>query len=94
MNYKTMNFKLFKKIIINLLKFVHFSLASVVNLLIRVEDKLITLRIKMEKKRTKIPNSMHHYLDIDQLYTENIGDTYIRKGVEKKDEIDYTMIKG
>ena len=94
MNYETMNFKLFKKIIINLLKFVHFSLASVVNLLIRVEDKLITLRIKMEKTRTKIPNSMHHYLDIDQLYTENIGNTYIRKGVEKEDEIDYTMIKG
>ena len=69
-----MNFKLFKKIIINLLKFVHFSLASVVNLLIRVEDKLITLRIKVEEKHSKIPNSMHHYLGIDELYTENIGD--------------------
>ena len=66
----------------------HFSLASVVNLLIRVEDKLITLRIRMEEKRTKIPNSMHHYLGIDELYTENIGDT------DKGDEIDYTMIKG
>ena len=83
-----MNFKLFKKIIINLLKFVHFSLASVVNLLIRAEDKLITLRIKVEAKRTKIPNSMHYYLGIDELYTENIGDT------DKGDEIDYTMIKG
>ena len=73
-NYKTMNFKLFKKIIINLLKFAHFLLASVVNFLIRVEDKLIALRVRIEQKRKKIPNSMHHYLGIDELYTENIGD--------------------
>ena len=46
-----MNFKLFKKIIINLLKFAHFLLASVINLLIRIEDKLITLRINTEQKR-------------------------------------------
>ena len=69
-----MNFKLFKKIIINLLKFAHFLLASVVNFLIRVEDKLIALRVRVEQKRKKIPNSMHHYLGIDELYTENIGD--------------------
>lgn len=69
-----MNFKLFKKIIINLLKFVHFLLASVVNFLIRVEDKLIALRVRIEQKRKKIPNSMHHYLGIDELYTENIRD--------------------
>jgi hypothetical protein len=81
MNYKTMNFKLFKKIIINLLKFAHFLLGSVVNLLIRVEDKLITLRIKLEKKRTKIPNSMHHYLGIEGLYTE---DTYIGEHIKDK----------
>jgi hypothetical protein len=89
-----MNFKLFKKIIINLLKFVHFLLGSVVNLLIRAEDKLITLRIKVEAKRTKIPNSMHHYLGIDELYTENIGDTYTKKDIRKTEDIDYTMIKG
>ena len=94
MNYKTMNFKLFKKIIINLLKFVHFSLASVVNLLIRVEDKLITLRIKVESKRTKIPNSMHHYLGINELYIENTEDTYTKKDIGKTEDIDYTMIKG
>ena len=89
-----MNFKLFKKIIINLLKFVHFLLASVVNLLIRAEDKLITLRIKVEAKRTKIPNSMHYYLGIDELYTEHIGDTYTKKDIGKTEDIDYTMIKG
>ena len=85
MNYKTMNFKLFKKIIINLLKFAHFLLGSVVNLLIRVEDKLITLRINLEKKRTKIPNSMHHYLGIDELYTE---DTYIGEHIKDKRMLD------
>jgi hypothetical protein len=46
-----MNLKLFKKVYLNLLKFVHFSLASVINLLIRIEDKLITLRINTEQKR-------------------------------------------
>jgi len=51
-----MNFKLFKKIIINLLKFAHFLLASVVNILIRIEDKLINLRIKTERKHTKTTN--------------------------------------
>jgi hypothetical protein len=48
----------------------------------------------MEKKRTKIPNSMHHYLGIDELYTENIGDTYTKKDIRKTEDIDYTMIKG
>ena len=46
-----MNLKLFKKVYLNLLKFAHFLLASVVNFLIRVEDKLITLRINTEQKR-------------------------------------------
>jgi hypothetical protein len=67
-----MNLKLFKKVYLNLLKFAHFLLASVVNFLIRIEDKLITLRINTEQK----------------------GDIYTKKDVEKADEIDYTMIKG
>ena len=46
-----MNLKLFKKVYLNLLKFAHFLLASVINLLIRIEDKLITLRINTEQKR-------------------------------------------
>jgi hypothetical protein len=45
-----MNLKLFKKVYLNLLKFAHFLLASVVNFLIRIEDKLITLRINTEQK--------------------------------------------
>jgi hypothetical protein len=71
-----MNLKLFKKVYLNLLKFAHFLLASVVNLLIRIEDKLINLRIKTERKHTK---------------TKSV---YKREGVDKGDEIDYTMIKG
>ena len=46
-----MNLKLFKKVYLNLLKFAHFLLASVINLLIRIEDKLITIRINTEQKR-------------------------------------------
>ena len=46
-----MNLKLFKKVYLNLLKFAHFLLASVINFLIRIEDKLITLRINTEQKR-------------------------------------------
>ena len=46
-----MNLKLFKKVYLNILKFAHFLLASVINLLIRIEDKLITLRINTEQKR-------------------------------------------
>ena len=54
-----MNFKLFKKIIINLLKFVQISLSAIADLLIRVEDILIDLMIKLEEKQLKRPISIY-----------------------------------
>jgi len=65
-----MNLKLFKKVYLNLLKFAHFLLASVINLLIRIEDKLITLRINTEQKR-------HIYTKKDIGKTEDIDYTMI-----------------
>ena len=54
-----MNFKLFKKIIINLLKFVQISLSAIADLLIRVEDILIDLMFKLEEKQLKRPISIY-----------------------------------
>ena len=54
-----MNLKLFKKIIINLLKFVHISLGAIADLIIRVEDILIDLMIKLEEKQLKRPISIY-----------------------------------
>ena len=54
-----MNFKLFKKIIINLLKFVHISLGAIADSIIRVEDILIDLMIKLEEKQLKRPISIY-----------------------------------
>ena len=66
-----MNLKLFKKVYLNLLKFAHFLLASVINLLIRIEDKLITLRINTEQKR-------YIYTKKDIGKTEDIDYTMIK----------------
>ena len=41
-----MNLKLFKKIIKNLLKFVHIALSLVINALLWLEDKIIVLQLQ------------------------------------------------
>ena len=53
-----MNFKLFKKIIINLLKFVQILLSAFADLFIKVEDILIDLIIKLEEKELNCDKSL------------------------------------
>ena len=72
-----MNLKLFKKIIINLLKFVHISLGAIADLIIRVEDILIDLMIKLEVKTPKNPISTYKEQDY-------IGDSYIGEHIRDK----------
>ena len=72
-----MNLKLFKKIIINLLKFVQISLSAITDLLIRVEDILIDLMIKLEAKTPKKPISTYKEQDY-------IGDSYIGEHIRDR----------
>ena len=68
-----MNLKLFKKIIKNLLKFVHIALGIVINALLWLEDKIINLKHKLEEKPRKTPI----YRDSTHELIKDIG--YIHK---------------
>ena len=72
-----MNFKLFKKIIINLLKFVQISLGAIVDLLIKGEDILIALILKLEVKEPEKPLPTYEEQDY-------IGDSYIGEHIRDK----------
>ena len=72
-----MNFKLFKKIIINLLKFVQISLGAIADLLIKGEDILIALILKLEAKTPKKHISIYEEQDY-------IGDSYIGEHIRDK----------
>jgi hypothetical protein len=71
-----MNLKLFKKIIKNLLKFVHIALSTVINALLWVEDKLIVLQFKLETQKPSKPlfyrNSNHEFIkDVGYIHRED-----------------------
>ena len=73
-----MNLKLFKKIIKNLLKFTHIALSIVINGLLWVEDKLLTLRFKLDtSKRSKTPISRGSEAIRNDINQDYIGDIYI-----------------
>lgn len=76
-----MNYKKLKKIILNLLKFVHFSLGTITDLLIKIEDIVIDLMIKLEGKRLKSPISIYKEEDY-------IGDSYIEEHIKDKRMLD------
>ena len=70
-----MNLKLFKKIIKNLLKFVHIALSLVINALLWLEDKLIVLQYKLDTKKPSKPlfyrNSAHEFIkDVGYIHRE------------------------
>jgi hypothetical protein len=70
-----MNLKLFKKIIKNLLKFVHIALSLVINALLWLEDKIIALRFKLDTKKPSKPlfyrNSAHEFIkDVGYIHRE------------------------
>ena len=70
-----MIYKQFKKIIKNLLKFVHIALGLLINALLWLEDKLILLRFKAEAhKSNEAPfyrSSTHEFIkDIGYIHTE------------------------
>jgi len=73
-----MNLKLFKKIIKNLLKFVHIALSLVINALLWLEDKLIVVRFKLDtSKRSKTPISRGSERNPSYNEQDYIGDIYI-----------------
>ena len=70
-----MNLKLFKKIIKNLLKFVHIALSLVINTLLWLEDKLIVLQFKLDTQKPSKPlfyrNSSHEFIkDVGYIHRE------------------------
>ena len=72
-----MNLKLFKKIIKNLLKFVHIALSLVINALLWLEDKLLVLQFKLDSKKPSKPlfyrNSHHEFIkDVGYIHREDI----------------------
>lgn len=72
-----MNFKLFKKIIINLLKFVWTSLGVITDLLIKAEDIVIDLIFKLEVSIPRKPLPTYEEEDY-------IGDLYIGEHIRDK----------
>ena len=70
-----MNYKKFKKIIKNLLKFTHIALSIVINGLLWLEDKLINLQSRLDSKKPSKPpfyrNSSHEFIkDVGYIYRE------------------------
>jgi len=72
-----MNFKLFKKIIINLLKFVQILLSAFTDLLIKAEDIVIDLIFKLEVSIPRKPLPTYEEEDY-------IGDLYIGEHIRDK----------
>ena len=72
-----MNFKLFKKIIINLLKFVQILLSAFTDLLIKAEDILIDLILKLDVKAPEKPLPTYEEQDY-------IGDSYIGEHIRDR----------
>ena len=70
-----MNLKLFKKIIKNLLKFVHIALSLAINALLWLEVRIINLRAKLDTEKPSKPlfyrNSHHEFIkDVGYIHRE------------------------